>query len=240
MHIYWCKKRYLNLTALVLAAFVLWLFVLSWLRPTAAPASASPIYHGSGEEAVVSLAVNVDWGTEYLPAMLDILDEAGVKASFFLTGRWTEENPALAKEIAERGHELGNHAYSHSSPNGMSEAENAAEIEKTQQAIEEASGVRTTLYAPPSGECAEQVLAAAESTGHLCILWSADTVDWEKPEPAVITERALTKAEAGGIILMHPTEPTVAALPDILAGLQEKGLRVVTVSENLGAMGSAE
>ncbi|MEG1500570.1 MAG: polysaccharide deacetylase family protein [Clostridiales bacterium] len=199
----------------------------------AAMVDGEPYYQGSGANNKISLTINVDWGEEFLPDILKILDEANVKATFFLTGRWTDKNPQLAQEIAKRGHEIGNHAYIHQSPDQAGLAGNREEIRKTSLAIEKAIGSKTTLYAPPSGEKSQCVLDAAEAEGHTTILWSVDTVDWKRPAPDVIMERVMKKIHPGAIILAHPTHPTMEALPALLKDLQDQGYQLVTVSENL-------
>ncbi len=67
--------------------------------------------------------------------------------------------------------------------------------------------------------------------GYEYILWSIDTIDWEKPAPQVIVERVMKRVHNDAIILMHPTEPTVIALPEILAGLNEQGYKMLTIEE---------
>jgi len=192
------------------------------------------IYHGSTEKPDISFAINVDWGEEYIPEMLNIFSQNDVNATFFLTGRWCENNQDLAKEIHAAGHEIGNHAYSHKSPDAMTFEENLEEINKTSDAIFAALNIRTTLYAPPSGECAKQVYQAASESGHKLILWTADTIDWQKPEPSVIINRILSKLDNGVIVLMHPTENTVKALPAMINEIKKQGYNLVTVSENIG------
>ncbi len=201
--------------------------------PAADSAAAEPYRSGNAESSCVSLAFNVDWGEEYLPQLLDILAGRGVPATFFLTGRWTENNPLLAEQIAAAGYEIGNHGYSHASPNASSEEEISEEILRTEEAIRSATGVSTTLYAPPSGECEQHVLHAASQLGYDIILWSVDTIDWQQPAAATIIGRVEEKIHGGAIILAHPTEATVEALPVIIDDLQQKGYHFVTVSSNL-------
>ena len=232
------KVLYINNKVLLYASTFILVILLAVSFSIAAqnsvPASAEPYYNGNTELDAVSLAINVDWGNEYIPDMLKILDSFDVKATFFLTGRWASENPELAKEIADAGHEIGNHAYSHSSPNAMSVEQNIEEIQKTETAIFEATGYTTSLYAPPSGERKNNVLEAAEACGYHTILWSLDTVDWKKPPATDIIEKVKNKVKAGDIILMHPTQPTVQALNEMLKFFAENNFEVVTVSENIG------
>lgn len=229
------RKEFLKILAI--AATIAALIIIGQvINGRVVPSTTEPFYQGMTEEKMISLTINVDWGEEYLPDMLKILEKEDVKATFFLTGRWAKEHPQLAKKIADDGHEIGNHAYSHTSPNSMSYEENREEILKSAAAIKEATGVETTLYAPPSGEKESQVLKAAHSLGYQTILWSIDTVDWKRPAATVISERVLKKAHAGGIVLSHPTYPTVEALPTILQGLKKAGYSLVTVSQIIGSV----
>ncbi len=230
MRTFYVKKNYLYAC---LAILCLTLAGLLLLPPPVVSTVAEPYRSGDGQSKLVSLTVNVDWGNEYLPAMLQTLADNGVKATFFLTGRWATENPELAKAIAAGGHELGNHGYSHKSPNASTVEELVDEISRTEQAIFQATGYLTCLYAPPSGECEAHVLQAAEQAGYQTILWSADTIDWQKPDVETIISRIDKKLTAGGIILTHPTESTAAALPQMITLVREKGWEFATVSENI-------
>lgn len=219
---------YLFAVSLMLCGAVLFLPEQE-LRPTLSEAFRS----GPAESSGVSLTINVDWGEEFLPDMLATLEEEQVKATFFLTGRWASKNPELAAQIAEAGHEIGNHGYSHSSPNASTQEEILDEISRTEEAILQATGVRTNLYAPPSGECEEHVLSAAEKAGYKTILWSVDTIDWQKPSAATILDRVKSKIHGGAIILAHPTAGTEEALAQMIQDLKAEGYSFVTVSENI-------
>src|SRR5690606_36644536 len=73
----------------------------------------SPMYRGHPEKETVAFLINVSWGTEYIPDILQILYDRKVKASFFIEGKWAKENANLVKMIKEQGHTIGNHAYNH-------------------------------------------------------------------------------------------------------------------------------
>lgn len=148
-----------------------------------------------------------------------------------MTGRWTEKFPDVAKTIKDTGMEIGNHGLKHNSPNAMSYEENLADIQAAEQIIEETLHISTVLFAPASGEIEEQVQKAAEDAGYQLILWSVDTIDWQKPAKETIVSRVENNVTDGAIILMHPTENTAAALEDILCLLHEKNLQPVPVSE---------
>ncbi len=211
-------------------------FVLACLLPGLAERITTvlnapvPVYKGHPGKQQVALACNIFWGEEYLPAMLDALDRAGAKATFFIGGSWASRHPELVKQLADRGHELGNHSYSHPHPNSLGKQENQEQILRTERLVAGLTGVKTTLYAPPYGEFNAAVLAAAAELGYTTILWSIDTIDWKRPPAETILARVLGKLHNGAIILMHPTEPTAQALPELLFRIGERGYAVKPVS----------
>ena len=190
-----------------------------------------PIYQGNANKKAIALTINVDWGEEYIPKMLEVFDTKNVKATFFLSGKWAEKHPDLVKDIYNRGHELGNHGYSHPHPDKLSVQQNIEEIQKTEQAIERITGFKTRLFAPAYGEKKQHVVDAAAKIGYRTIYWSLDTIDWQKPKPSTIVERIVPRAFNGAIVLMHPTENTVLALPEIIHKLKEQGYSFMTVTE---------
>jgi probable sporulation protein (polysaccharide deacetylase family) len=190
-----------------------------------------PIYRGNPKKKMVALMINVAWGNEYLVQILETLEEKQVKATFFLDGSWLSKNPELAKQIAQAGHEIGSHAYSHPSMSRLSKERIIEEIEKTNQKIEEVLQIKTPLFAPPSGDFDQRVVNLAWERKMLTILWTLDTVDWRKPPAEEMVNRILSNVENGYLILMHPTEPTAKGLIAMIEGIEQKGLSIGTVSE---------
>ncbi len=233
MKILFLKKRVIIRFAVIVAILsVLGINVYQTLSSNDFVETAAPIYQGNTDEKAVALTFNVDWGENYIPDMLQILEKNNVKATFFITGRWAANNPELTKRIAEKGHELGNHGYSHASPNNLSRAGNRKEIEKTLQILKDITGMETNLFAPPYGEANKHVLLAAQDLNHRTILWSVDTIDWrEDTTSEEIIQKIKTKAHNGAIILMHPTPQTVSALPEIISFFKENNYKLGKVSE---------
>lgn len=190
------------------------------------------IYKGNSQDGV-SLMINVYWGAEEVLGMLGVLDEYGAKATFFLGGSWADDNVSCVKEIKERGHEIGSHGYFHRDHDKLSLAENTEEIRRSVEFLSLAVGEPITLFAPPSGAYNDDTLAAAEGMGLKTILWSRDTVDWRDKDEEVCFTRATKEIGGGDLILMHPMKHTLAALPRILKNYADRGLRAITVSENL-------
>ncbi|MBM7854448.1 putative sporulation protein (polysaccharide deacetylase family) [Desulfohalotomaculum tongense] len=214
---------------IILAAFLIILGYMA-LQEDYEPTLA-PIYQGNEDKKEIALTVNVYWGEEYLPQMLKIMEENNVKATFFIGGQWAEKFPRLLKKISTSGHEIGSHGYSHPHPDYLSKSGNIREITRSERVISKITGKKPTLFAPPYGERGKSVLAAVEELGYQCILWSVDTIDWQRPAPETIVNRVTQKAHNGAIVLMHPTAPTVRALPEIITALKNDGYEFVTVSE---------
>ena len=90
-----------------------------------------------------------------------------------------------------------------------------------------------TLFAPPSGAFSQNTLDASSDLGYQTIMWSLDTIDWRDQDSDLICERATKKAVGGSLILCHPTDKTLEALPKILKYYQNNNLIATTVSETL-------
>ena len=193
-----------------------------------------PIYQGNKEEDKMALTFNVDWGEEYIEGILNVLETHQAKATFFITGRWAKKFPDLTRQIAKAGHEIGNHGFSHPHPDQISKEKNQQEILETEKEIKKSTEIKTVLFAPPYGEHSTVVLQAASELGYKTILWTIDTIDWDKSRTAeIIRAKVADKAEKGAIVLMHPTDRTLQALPFILQDLKNKNFRLVTVTEVL-------
>jgi probable sporulation protein (polysaccharide deacetylase family) len=212
-------------------AFVVW--AVYPCEHVATPTVVEPIYQGDENIKAMALTCNVFWGEEYIGRMLDIFKEKNVQATFFIGGTWAEKFPDLVKKISEQGHEIGSHGYSHPHPDSLSRQENLQDISRAEKIIADLTGKKPRLYAPPYGERGPAVLEAAQELGYRTVLWSIDTVDWQRPAPEVIRKRVLNKMENGAIVLMHPTAPTINALPGIIDALQEQGYQLITVGKML-------
>ncbi len=189
-------------------------------------------YRGNSEHGV-SLMFNVYWGTEEVYGILDVLKEHGVKATFFLGGSWADDNVACVKKIAEEGHEIGSHGYFHRDHDKLSLQANREEIRTSVEFLSLAAGREITLFAPPSGAYNEDTVTAAEELGLSTVMWSKDTIDWRDKDEELCFSRATKNVKGGDLVLMHPMEHTLKALPRILDYYESHGLTLVTVGENI-------
>lgn len=199
-------------------------------EPTLKPV---PYYRGPSTKPQMSLMVNVDWGDEFILDMLETLSRHGVSVTWFPTGRWAARAPELLKQIADAGHEIGNHGGWHGMASQMTAAEVERLIREGEEAVLRVTGRKTCLFAPPSGDMNDQTVEVAARMGYRTILWTIDTVDWQRPAASVIVDRVVRKAQNGALVLMHPTKPTAEALPVIIRRLREHGFELVTVSKLL-------
>jgi probable sporulation protein (polysaccharide deacetylase family) len=193
----------------------------------------APITHGNAAKKCVSITVNVDWGEQYLPDLLEILRQHHVQAMFFITGRWAQINGPLVRKIADEGQDIGNHGFSHPHVNELSLDENMDEIRQTEDVLYQFTGRHSKFFAPPYGEHNDMVLAAAARSNLRTVLWSIDTVDWQNPTPQWIITRVQNMSQNGAIILIHPTPVAVKALPEILVTLAGQGYEIVPLEKLL-------
>lgn len=224
---------WINMAILVMLVGLFFFINRGHVFSVAARYTDNPIYKATEEKESVALLCNVVWGTEYVGPLLDILGRYDAKATFFLGGKWAEENPDLVKRMAAEGHQLANHGYGHRHHSGMSMEENREEIQKAETAVEGIAGVKTDLFAPPYGEFDKTTLQVASGMGYTTVMWSVDTIDWRGDGVDAVINRVTKKAGPGDFILMHPTQDTVKALPIIIEALQEDKVGFATVGELL-------
>lgn len=204
------------------------------MQPTITAEYFKPIYQGPPHRKAMALVINVAWGEEFLPAMLDILESNGVQATFFFVGSWVRQYPELVRKIAQGGHEIANHGLYHGHPTQMGRSELVRVITENQELLAQAAGQEPSkLFAPPYGEVNDKVAATAAEIGYRTIMWTRDTIDWQRPAPDTIVARATREMTNGNIILMHPTSPTIVALSRIIKTIRDAGYKLVTVSELL-------
>lgn len=193
---------------------------------------ALPAEQGNPRKPCVSLMINVAWGDEELPEMLRVLEEEKAEATFYLTGRWAEKNEEMLQRIAAAGHELGNHGYSDNEVFPELDSWGMAQsIRKTNEIIFDAVGSYPLYFTPHKGEFNQLTLELVSRQGMRTVLWSIDTVDWQKPGVELMRRRITRNLAPGKIILMHPTADTVQLLREILPWIREQGLSVVSAAE---------
>src|SRR5437016_11181180 len=167
------------------------------------------------------------------PKLLDILAVHRIKATFFVIGENVAEHPEIVARATREGHEIGNHSWSHPNFGKMSDQGVRSQLQRTDDAIKNATGKRPTLMRPPYGSITDREKHwIHDEFGYRIILWDVDPLDWKRPGPAVVRNRILKETRPGSIVLSHDIHPgTIEAMPSTLDALEAKGLKFVTVSE---------
>jgi peptidoglycan-N-acetylglucosamine deacetylase len=170
------------------------------------------------------------------PKLLDLLAARHIKVTFFVIGENVVEHPEIVARAARESHEIGNHSWSHPNFAKMSQESVRNQLQRTDDAIKNATGKRPTLMRPPYGSLTEREKHwIHDEFGYQIILWDVDPYDWKRPGPAVVRNRILKETRPGSIVLSHDIHPgTIEAMPSTLDALEAKGFKFVTVSELIG------
>ena len=201
------------------------------------PTTASSVIISNGSLQQKKIALTFDAGSDAVGiGILDVLKKHNVKATFFLTGKWVVKYPSLAKRIANEGHDIGNHSYSH--PDAVKTTTSAfkKDIIKAEEAIKSVTGRTPQPYFRfPFGSYNTAALKTAGEAGYpYSIQWSLDTIDWQQPATEVIISRIKTGASNGDIILMHIGGiNTPAAVDNVIPWLKAQGYQLVPLSDLL-------
>ena len=193
-----------------------------------------PIYCVQTDQKKVALTFDAAWGNEDTQKILDILKEKNVNATFFMTGGWVKNYPEDVKAILAAGHDLGNHSENHKNMSQLSSDEQKQELLSVHERVRQLTGYEMFLFRPPYGDYDDSVVLTARECGYYPIQWDVDSLDWKDYGTDAILDRVLNHSHLGNgsIILCHNgAKYTAQALERLITGLQEKGYRIVPVSE---------
>lgn len=173
-------------------------------------------------------------------AVLELLRAHEARATFFVLGHKVEAHPDVVREIHAAGHTLGIHGFQHDRLFSFrSPSYTEQQVERTRQAIARACGVTPSLFRPPVGFASYRTFRGAERAAARVVAWSVRSLDGLRTaDPARVAKRVIERLEDGAIVLLHDsaehddfTPASIAALPQILQALRERGLRTVGVEE---------
>lgn len=151
-------------------------------------------------------------------ALVKILSDRVIPSTFFVLGRNVKLWPDTLRLMHEAGHEIGNHGWSHSSFETLSDLELLRELTETNELIKEASSQECSIYRPPYGAITErQHLLITERLGYRLVLWNVDSLDWQKPSVDELIRNTTNLAVKKAVLLFHDfSDVTREALPRIL------------------------
>jgi peptidoglycan/xylan/chitin deacetylase (PgdA/CDA1 family) len=188
------------------------------------------------------LALTYDDGPNdpHTQRLLDILAKHSVRATFFLIGRYVKELPETARAIAQAGHIVGNHTFTHPLLTFKSEAEIRNELEQCRFALHDAVGEHSNFFRPPFGARRPAVLRVARELGLEPIMWNATGYDWSAPPAAEIERKIARQIHGGDVILLHDgghkqmgadRSQTVIATDHLIARYKSEGYEFVTIPQ---------
>ncbi len=166
--------------------------------------------------------------------VLQTCSAAGARVTVFAVGSWLVTVPALGRQLLASGHELGNHTWSHQQMKELSAAQAVHEAVKGAEALRSVVGTAGWWFRPSgTRHSTSTIRAAAKAAGYQrCVSYDVDPEDFLDPGAGAVRDRTLAAVRPGSIVSLHLGHPgTVAALPEILAGLSRRGLVPVTLSQ---------
>ena len=200
---------------------------------------AESVVYNSNIHAGKKIALTFDDGPHprLTQKVLDVLDKYSIKATFFVIGVNVKNYPKQLEMIIDKGHEIGNHTYSHNLLKSIPKEKIEKEISDTEREINKIREYDLKLLRPPCGFYDEKLEKIAMDKGSKIVLWSIDTLDWSHASAKNMSRKILKNAKDGDIILFHDYVSgeynTPEALEIIIPILLEKGYEFVTVSELL-------
>ncbi len=209
-------------------------------EPTPSP-TPTPAPTKDPNRPMIALTFDDGPNLEYTPQVLDLLEEYGIKGTFFVIGsNLSERTRPILQRMADMGCDIGMHGLTHTDMTRFSAATNASRFEKMRKLISDQieGGYDTHLLRPPFGSLNKVVRRACKAAQVASIRWSVDTLDWSNKNPATIMKYVQKGAQNGRIILFHDRlGTTVTALEQVIPWLLEEGYDLVTVTELIESSG---
>ncbi len=195
------------------------------------------IHDDSNEEKIVYLTFDAGYENGNVEKILDVMKEEDVRGTFFVLGNLIEKNGELVKRMAEEGHTVANHTFSHKNMTRVGSYEDfCAELHRLEIAYRSLTGEdMPKYYRPPEGVFDERTMKFAHDAGYKTIFWSFAYADWDN-DKQMDTERAKKKImeniHNGAVILLHPTSATNAAIMgDVIRELKAMGYSFGSMDE---------
>ena len=191
-----------------------------------------PIYKVDTDENKLSISFDAAWGADKTREIMNVCDQYGVKATFFLVGFWVEKYPEIVKEIYNRGFEIGLHSSDHLDMTKLSKSEIKADLNKNIEAIEKITGTRPKLFRPPYGYYNNSLLEVCDELGLICIEWSVDSLDWKGLSASELSGRVIKSANSGSIVLFHNnSDNIIPGLTMTLEYFESRSIETVPIGE---------
>ena len=192
-------------------------------------AGKSPMFYLDDGPKAIALTIDDGPSPVYTPQVLQLLARYGITATFSMVGLQVRANPALAREVAQAGHLIANHTWSHLDLTRVSVSTVNQQMSRGTDAIQDATGRRPDLFRAPYGAWSSYVLDLCADAGQTPLGWSVDPRDWARPGVNQIVRAIMKTTRTGSIILEHDgggnRAQTVAALKIAIPRLLSEGYR---------------
>jgi len=174
--------------------------------------------------------------------LLDVLAKHNVRATFFMIGRYVQQRPDIACAVAQAGHVVGNHTFTHPLFIFESAAQTRIQLVDCHQALQDAVGDHSSLFRPPFGGRRPATLRVARELGLHTVMWNVTGYDWNAPPAAIIEKKVARQMRGGAVILLHDggyralgadRAQTVIATDNLIRRYKDQGYEFVTVEEML-------
>jgi peptidoglycan-N-acetylglucosamine deacetylase len=187
-----------------------------------------------------AVAITFDDGPNpvYTPQVLEIFSEAKGKATFFMIGEQMRDHPEVVKQVADLGHEIGNHTFTHPKLSELSIQDCSKEIEETEKLIEEMAGRKPVVFRPPYLDYNQDTVSLLQKKRYPMIgAVNLDAQDWVQPGALHILKKSREAVKNGSILIFHDgygdRSQTIEAVRMLVSELTSQGYQLVTVSELL-------
>lgn len=201
---------------------------------TVATSTQMPIFYVKTDRKAVALTFDISWGDKTPDKVLDVLKKYNQKATFFLSGPWSNHYTGIVKRIVDEGHEVASHGQDHVNLSQISKEQITANIKSAHDILVNVSGTSPRYFRPPNGDYDDLVILAARELGYETIIWAVDSLDWKNPGVSYIVERISKLSFPGAIILFHASDSareTDQALPMVLENLKTAGYEIMPLGQ---------
>ena len=200
------------------------------LSPKREPGREGPARLGSKKR--IAITFDGDPVPAFVTRAMDEAERYGGKVTFFLVSENLAHKPEVVPSIEKRGHEIGNHSYSHPHLDRCSEEKIRYQLGHTNDIIAEQGGSKPTFMRPPFGDHNARSDRICRELGMKVVLWDVDPTDWREGKPGEkVLEYVLNHAKPDAVVLLHQGDNTYGILERLFAGLNEQGFSCVRLDE---------
>lgn len=203
---------------------------------TVAADSQMPMFYVKTDRKAVALTFDISWGKEVPNKVLDVLKEHNQKATFFLSGPWSNNYKDVVRRIVEDGHEIASHGQDHVNLSQESKESIRQNIQTAHDILVNITRTTPKFFRPPNGDYDKTVVLTARELGYETVIWAVDSKDWMNPGVTAIVTEVSKYTFPGAIILFHASDSareTHEALPMVLQNLKTAGYEIMPLGQLL-------